>query len=104
MRRDKSGTPREAGATKLREQAADDVVYRMRIGLALGGFHYLTDEKFEDAFVAGFEFGDVVGIFLDDFAGGFFDGVVPDLGAKALGGDDVGGGAAGFKHGGEDFF
>jgi len=26
------------------------------------------------------------------------------LGAEAFGGDDVGGGAAGFKHGGENFF
>jgi len=61
---------------KLREQAADDVVDRLGIGLALGGFHYLADKEFEDAFVAGFEFGDVVGILLDHFAGRFFDGVV----------------------------
>ena len=87
----------------LREQAADDVVDRLRIGLAFGGFHYLADEKFEDAFVAGFEFGDVVGIFLDHFACGFFDSVVPNLGAEAFGSDDFGGGAARFKHGGEDF-
>src|ERR1700757_1812294 len=89
---------------KLRQQAADDVVDRLRIGLAFGGFHYLTDKKFEDAFVAGFEFSDVVGIFFDDFAGGLFDGVVRDLRSESFGSDDFGGRAAGFKHGGEYFF
>ncbi len=72
--------------------------------MAASGLHDLADEKFEDAFVAGFELGDVVGIFGDDFAGGFFDGGIADLGAEAFGGYDVGGGAAGFKHGGENFF
>ena len=33
----------------------------------------LADEKLEDAFVAGFELGDVVGILLDDLASGLFD-------------------------------
>jgi hypothetical protein len=66
----------------------------LRVGLALGGFHYLADEKLEDAFVAGFEFGDIVGVFLDDFAGGFFDGAGVDLGAEAFRGDDFGGGAS----------
>ncbi len=87
----------------LREQAADDIVDRLRIGLALGGLHYLADEKFEDAFVARFELGDVVGIFFDDFAGGFFDGVVPDLHAEPFSSDDLSGGATGFKHSRENF-
>src|SRR5258708_15893053 len=69
----------------LREQAADDVVDRLRIGLAFGGLHYLADKKFEDAFVTGFEFGYVVGIFFDDLARGLFDGVVRDLRAAPFG-------------------
>src|SRR5882762_4887984 len=96
--------PRKAAALqKLGKQAANDVVDRLGIGLAFGGLHYLTDKKFEDAFVARFEFGDVVGIFFDDFAGGLFDGVAADLGAEAFAGDYVGGGATCFKHGGENF-
>ena len=89
---------------KLREQAADYFVDGLRIGLAFGGFHDLTDEEFEYTFVAGFEFGDVVRIFLDDFASGFFDGIVVDLRAEAFGGDDFDRGATSFKHGGEHFF
>ena len=89
---------------RLGEEFAEDVVYGLGVGLAAGGFHDLADEEFEDAFVAGFEFGDVFGIFGDDFAGGLLDGGVADLRAKALGGDDFGGAAAGFEHGGENFF
>src|SRR5439155_1072190 len=46
----------------------------------------------------------VIGILGDDVASGLFDGGVADLGAEALGGYDFGGGAAGFEHGGENFF
>ncbi len=55
------------------QQFAQDVVDGLRIGLAARGAHDLADEKLEDAFVAGAELGDVVGIFLDDFAGSLFD-------------------------------
>src|SRR5712672_309811 len=64
-------TPRKSG-----EELAEDVVYGLGVGLAAGGFHDLADEKFEDAFVAGFEFGDVFGVFGDDFASGLLDGGV----------------------------
>jgi hypothetical protein len=74
------------------------------ISLAFGGFHYLAYEEFEDAFVARAEFGEVVGIFGDDFAGGGLDGAgVADL-SEAFGGNDFGGGAARVEHGGENFF
>src|SRR5712664_255611 len=86
------------------QQLLQDLVYGLGIGLAASGAHDLADEEFEDAFVAGFVFGDIVGIFGDDFAGGLLDrGSIADL-RQAFGGDDFGGAAAGFKHGGEDFF
>jgi hypothetical protein len=53
-----------------RQELSEDVVYGLGIGLAACGAHDLAYEKFEDAFVAGFEFGNVVGIFSDDFTGG----------------------------------
>src|SRR5260370_16680658 len=80
------------------EELAEDVVDGLGVGLAAGGLHDLADEKFEDAFVAGFEFGHVVGIFGDDFASGLFDGSFADLGAKAFRGYDFGGGAARKAH------
>src|SRR5260370_23982623 len=85
------------------EELAEDVVDGLGVGLAAGGLHDLADEKFEDAFVAGFEFGHVVGIFGDDFASGLVDGSFADLGAKAFGGYDFGGGGDGNPHGGGDF-
>src|SRR5258707_2036858 len=86
------------------EELAEDVVDGLGVGLAAGGLHDLADEKFEDAFVASFEFGYVGGFFGDDLSRGLFDGAVGYLGAEAFGGDDIGGGAAGFEHGGENFF
>src|SRR5260370_16189227 len=86
------------------EEVAEDVVDGLGVGLAAGGLHDLADEKFEDAFVTGFEFGNVFGIFGDSFASGLLDGGVADLGAQAFGGDDFGGGAAGLEHGSENFF
>ena len=72
--------------------------------MAARGPHDLADEKLEDAFVAGFELGDVVGIFFDDFADGLFNGrAIADLG-KPFCGDNFGGAATSFKHGGENFF
>jgi len=71
--------------------------------LAAGGFHDLAYEEFEDAFVAGLVFGDVVGIFGDDVASGLDDGGFADLGAKAFGGDDFGGRTAGVEHGAKTF-
>ena len=65
--------------------------------MAAGGAHDLANKEFEDALVAGFVFGDIVGVFDDDFARGGFDGGVADLRAEAFGGDDVYGSAAGFK-------
>ena len=81
------------------EEFAKDVVDGLGIGLAAGRFHDLADEKFEDAFVASFLFGYVVGILGDDFTGGLLDGAIADLGAEAFGGNDLGGGAAGIEHG-----
>src|SRR6266481_1401151 len=86
------------------EEFAKDVVDGLGVGLAAGGFHNLADEEFEDTFVAGFEFGDVVGILGDDFSGGLLDRGIADLGAETFGGDDFGGGAAGLEHGGENLF
>src|SRR5260370_38031316 len=77
------------------EELAEDVVNGLGVGLAAGGLHDLADEKFEDAFVAGFEFGHVVGIFGDDVASGFDDGGFADLGAQGFGGDDIGSSAGG---------
>src|SRR5580658_345076 len=95
---------RRAAPLRLRQEFADDVVDGLRIALAFGGAHDLAYEEFEDAFVAGAEFGDVVGIFGDDFAGGGFDGAgVADLG-EAFGGDNFRGAAAGVEHRGENFF
>jgi len=88
----------------LRKQLAEDVVYGLRVGLAAGGFHDLADEKFEDAFVSGFELGYVVRVFRDDFTGGLLHGGFTDLRAEAFSGDDLGGSAAGLEHGGEHFF
>ena len=86
------------------EKLAEDVVDGLGIGLAASGAHDLTNEEFEDAFVAGLVLGDVVGILGDDFARSCFDGGFADLGTEAFGGDDVGGRAAGFEHSGEDLF
>src|SRR6267378_6175840 len=88
---------------KSGKQLTKDVVDGLGIGLAAGGFHDLADEKLEDAFVAGFEFGDVVGVFSDDFARGLLNRCVTDLCGEAFGGDDFGGTAAGFEHRGENF-
>ena len=57
------------------EEFAQDVVYGLGVGLAAGGLHDLAYEKFEDSFVAGFEFGDARGILGDDFAGGLLDDI-----------------------------
>src|SRR4029077_8246282 len=84
------------------EEFAQDVIDGLGIAVAAGGFHALADEKFEDAFVAGFEFSDVVGILGDDFTGGLLDGAIADLGAEAFGGNNLGGGAAGVEHGCEN--
>ena len=86
------------------EEFAEDVVDGLGVGLAAGGAHDLADEEFEDAFVAGLEFGDVVGILGDDVAGSGFDGGIGYLGAEAFGGDDFGGGVAGLEHRRENFF
>src|SRR5271156_4005773 len=89
---------------RLSEQLAHDIVYGLWVGLAASGAHYLADEKFEYAFVAGPEFRYVVRILFDDFASGLFDGGgVADL-REPFGGDDFGGSTPGFKHGGEYFF
>src|SRR5690242_20291384 len=93
-----------AGSTGFREESTEGVVDRLRIRLAAGGAHDLAHEEFKDALIAGFEFGDIVWILGDDFVGSGFDGGIADLGAKAFGRDDVRGGAARFKHGGENFF
>ena len=93
-----------ASSTGFGEELAEDVVDGLGVGLAAGGAHDLADKKLEDAFVAGLEFGDVVGVLGDDFAGGCFNCGFADLSAEAFGGDDVGGSAAGFEHGGENFF
>src|SRR5215469_2415449 len=87
----------------LRQQAPDDVVDGLRIRLALGGFHHLTNKEFEDTFVAGPEFRHVVGVFLDHFASRSFNRIVADLCTKPFGGDDLRGGAARIEHLGEDF-
>ncbi len=63
------------------EEFAEDLVYGLGVGLTAGGFHDLAYEKFEDAFVAGFELGYVGRLFGDDFTGSFFDvGCIADLG------------------------
>lgn len=85
------------------KKPAENVVDGLRIGLTASGAHHLTDEEFEDTFVAGLELRDVIGIFGDYVAGGLLDGGIIDLGAEPFGGDDVGGRAARIKHGGEDF-
>src|SRR5580692_3968289 len=100
----KPGTYKCAPVRASREELSEDVVYGLGVGLAAGGAHDLAYEKLEDAFVAGFEFGDVVRIFFDDFVGGLFDGGFVDLGAEAFGSDDISGRAAGVEHGGENFF
>jgi hypothetical protein len=68
---------RRAGARLLHsisgEEFAEYVVDGLGIGLAFGGAHDLADEKFEHAFVAGFEFGNVVGVFGDYVARGLLD-------------------------------
>jgi len=61
-------------------------------------------KNLENAFVAYFKLGDVVGILGDHFEGSLFDGSLADLGAKAFGGDDFGGAAAGVEHGYENLF
>src|SRR6266566_4450579 len=83
---------------------SQDVADGLRAGLAARGLHDLSDEKLEDAFVSGFELGDVRRVFGDDFAGGLFDGGGADLRAEAFGGDNLCCTAAGFEHGGENFF
>src|SRR5579862_5721316 len=88
----------------FREHALQNFVDGLRVGLAASFAHHLADEEFEDAFVAGAVFREVVGVLGDDFASGFFDDAgIRDLG-EAFGGDDFGGGLAGVEHGGEDFF
>lgn len=72
--------------------------------MAASSTHNLANEKFEDALVAGFELGDVIGILGDDIAGRLLDGRIIDLSAETFGGDDFGGRAARIKHGGKDFF
>ena len=57
------------------EEFAEDLVYGLGVGLTAGGFHDLAYEKFEDAFVAGFELGYVGGILSDHFAGGLLDDI-----------------------------
>src|SRR5260370_27035020 len=84
------------------KQFAQDVVDGLRVGLAARSAHDLPDEKLEDAFVAGFVLGDVVGVFRNDVASGFDDGGFADLGTEAFGGDDVRGGTAGFEHSGDN--
>src|SRR5713226_9031578 len=86
-------TPRKSG-----KELAEDVVDGLGVGLAAGGFHNLADEKFENAFVAGFELGDVILVFCDDFARGLLDRGVADLRGETFGDDDFGGVAAGFEH------
>ena len=81
----KSGSKAVAIQTILRKQLANYFVDGLRVGLAARGTHDLADKEFEDAFVAGFEFGDVVRIFRNDFAGGLLDGGVADLRAEAFG-------------------
>jgi len=56
-----------------REQSANDVVYGLRTRLALGSFHDLANEKFEDTFVARLELGDIVWVLFNDLAGGLFN-------------------------------
>ena len=79
------------------QEFADDVVYSLGIGLAAGGAHDLAYKEFEDTFVAGPEFGGVVGISLDDFARGLLDGAgVVDL-RETFGRDNFGGGRARYR-------
>src|SRR5690348_12823929 len=89
---------------RSRKKLSQDVVNGLGIGLAARGTHHLADEEFEDAFVAGFELGDVVGIFGDDFASGLLNGGGVHLSAEAFGSDDFGCASASFKHGDENFF
>src|SRR5579864_2697778 len=88
----------------LGKKLPQNVVDGLRVGLAARGAHDLADEKLEDAFFAGFELGYVIGIFLDDFAGGLLESGFVDLGAEAFGGNDIGGRTTGVEHGRKNFF
>jgi hypothetical protein len=57
------------------KQLSQSVVDRLRAGLSAGGLHHLADKKLENAFIAGFELGNVVGVAGDDLASGRLDGV-----------------------------
>ena len=74
--------------TESGKKLPQNVVDGLGAGLAASGTHDLADEEFEDTFVARFEFGQVVRIFVDDFAGYLLERAVVIDWREAFGGDD----------------
>src|SRR5260370_9378912 len=88
----------------LRQQTLQNIVHRLRVGLAARGAHDLANEELEDALVAGFIFRDIVGILGNHLARRSLDRRgVANL-RQPFSGNDFRGSAPGLKHGGKHFF